>query len=83
MLVVGMDRLVYRLPKLMPDRTIHMVDINERAVQLSRKNAEGNGVQNVRIFESDGLSDVTETGLCCNFNKPADPCWKRNDFSFL
>ncbi|MED3661695.1 class I SAM-dependent methyltransferase [Ureibacillus sp. FSL K6-8385] len=38
-----------------PDRTVVMMDINERAVQLARKNAELNGIQNVRIFESDGV----------------------------
>ena len=44
------------------DRTVYMMDINERAVALSEKNAQMNGVQNVRIFESDGLAGV-EDGL--------------------
>lgn len=48
------------LAKAYPDREVHMMDINERAVALSRKNAEVNGIQNVRVFESDGLSAVTE-----------------------
>ena len=48
------------LAKAYPERTVYMMDINERAVALSCKNAEANGVQNVRIFESDGLSAVTE-----------------------
>jgi len=46
--------------KLNPERTVFMMDINERAVALSQKNAQVNGVQNVRIFISDGLSNVDE-----------------------
>lgn len=46
------------IAKTNPDRTVFMMDINERAVALSQKNAQVNGVQNVRIFVSDGLSMV-------------------------
>lgn len=46
------------IAKANPDRTVFMMDINERAVALSQKNAQVNGVQNVRIFVSDGLSMV-------------------------
>ena len=48
------------IAKQYEDRTVYMMDINERAVALSKKNAQLNGVQNVRIFESDGLSAVDE-----------------------
>lgn len=48
------------IAKAYPERTVYMMDINERAVALSRKNAEVNGIQNVRIFESDGLLSVAE-----------------------
>lgn len=48
------------IAKQNPDRTIYMMDINERAVALANKNAQINGVQNVRIFESDGLAAVGE-----------------------
>lgn len=48
------------IAKAYPDRMVYMMDINERAVALSRKNAENNGIQNVRIFESDGLSAIAE-----------------------
>ncbi|MEL3962883.1 class I SAM-dependent methyltransferase [Lysinibacillus endophyticus] len=41
-----------------PERTVYMMDINERAVSLAKKNAQLNGIQNVRIFESDGLAEV-------------------------
>jgi len=48
------------IAKAYPERTVYMMDINERAVALSRKNAEVNGIQNVRIFESDGLLVVAK-----------------------
>ncbi|QBK24917.1 class I SAM-dependent methyltransferase [Ureibacillus thermophilus] len=44
------------IAKQYPERTVFMMDINERAVQLAKKNAEMNGIQNVRIYESDGVS---------------------------
>lgn len=46
------------IAKQNPDRLVYMMDINERAIALSQKNAQLNGIQNVRIFESDGLSAV-------------------------
>ncbi|TYS07268.1 class I SAM-dependent methyltransferase [Bacillus subtilis] len=40
------------------DRTIHMIDVNERAVELSNENAERNGITNVKIYQSDMFSNV-------------------------
>ncbi|MCY7805972.1 methyltransferase, partial [Bacillus spizizenii] len=40
------------------DRTIHMIDVNERAVELSNENAEQNGITNVKIYQSDMFSNV-------------------------
>nr|WP_106781851.1 class I SAM-dependent methyltransferase [Lysinibacillus timonensis] len=48
------------IAKANPDRLIYMMDVNERAVALAQKNAQINGVQNVRIFESDGLASVED-----------------------
>ena len=39
--------------------TVIMTDINERAAELSRKNAKRNGVSNVEIITGDGLESVT------------------------
>src|SRR5699024_12410305 len=39
----------------MPKSNIHMVDINERALQLARENAKQNSIDNVHIKKSDGL----------------------------
>ncbi|MFY3792643.1 class I SAM-dependent methyltransferase [Ureibacillus sp. MALMAid1270] len=48
------------IAKQNPDRIVYMMDVNERAVLLAKKNAETNGVQNVRIFGSDGVTAVDE-----------------------
>ncbi len=40
------------------DRIIHMIDVNERAVELSNENAEQNGITNVKIYQSDLFSNV-------------------------
>jgi len=39
---------------------LHMVDVNERALNLARKNAMHNNVKDVHIYKSDGLNEVTE-----------------------
>ena len=46
------------IAKVNPEREVLMMDINTRAIGLSQKNAQLNGVQNVRVFESDGLGAV-------------------------
>ncbi|CEG25245.1 class I SAM-dependent methyltransferase [Bacillus sp. B-jedd] len=48
------------LAKLYPDRSVHMVDVNERALELSKENARANGVENVVVYESDRLVGVKE-----------------------
>ena len=70
------------IAKTEADRTVHMVDINERAVQLSQKNAESNGVQNVRIYESDGLTGVTESEFAAILTNPPIRAGKETIFSF-
>ncbi|GLB61393.1 class I SAM-dependent methyltransferase [Cytobacillus sp. NCCP-133] len=44
--------------KYMPERTVHMVDVNERALGLAKENAELNGIKNVQIYESDRLENT-------------------------
>ncbi|WP_251553873.1 class I SAM-dependent methyltransferase [Neobacillus muris] len=53
-----------------PGRTIHMVDVNERAIELAKENAEKNGIQNVKIYESDRLENVTETAFAAILTNP-------------
>lgn len=46
------------IASLLTDRTIQMVDVNERALALSRTNAERNGIKNAVIYSSDALDGV-------------------------
>lgn len=41
------------------ERTVWLADVNQRAVSLSEKNAANNGVQNVKIVESDLFSAIS------------------------
>lgn len=43
-----------------PKATVYMYDINERAVDLSIKNAKLNNIENVKIAVNDCLDDITE-----------------------
>lgn len=43
---------------IVPEGHVVMVDINERAVELSRSNAERNGIRNATILQSDLLEQV-------------------------
>ncbi|NLY79468.1 MAG: class I SAM-dependent methyltransferase [Lysinibacillus sp.] len=58
------------IAKQYQDRTVYMMDINERAVQLAKKNAERNGIQNVRVFQSDGVSKVEEVPVAAVLTNP-------------
>ena len=42
----------------MPDTAVVLSDINERAVGLASRNAAANGVMNIKVVLSDGLSGV-------------------------
>lgn len=41
-----------------PEATVQMIDINSRAVELSKENAKSNGIANVVIYESDRFEQV-------------------------
>lgn len=56
--------------RLDPERTVHMVDVNERALELSEKNAIRNKITNVKIYKSNGLEDVEETFAAVLTNPP-------------
>ena len=65
-----------------PNRKIHMVDVNERALLLSAKNAEVNGVTNVEIYSSDALTDVTGAEFSAILTNPPIRAGKKTVFSF-
>lgn len=47
-----------------------MCDVSENAVQLSKQNAELNGVAAVTIRQSDGLKEISETGFTLILSNP-------------
>jgi 16S rRNA (guanine1207-N2)-methyltransferase len=52
------------------ERTIHMIDVNERAIDLAKENAELNRIQNVTIYESDRLLNVEEKKFAAILTNP-------------
>ncbi|WJY27000.1 MULTISPECIES: class I SAM-dependent methyltransferase [Sporosarcina] len=55
---------------LLPERTVQMVDVNERALRLAETNAEKNAIGNVEIFSSDALDQVTAGGFAAVLTNP-------------
>jgi len=53
-----------------PDCLVHMVDVNERAIQLANENAQLNGIGNIAIYESDRLLNVKENGFAAILTNP-------------
>lgn len=58
------------IAKIYPDRIVHMIDVNERAIELAKANAGQNAVQNVEIYESDTLISVKEFGFAAILTNP-------------
>jgi 16S rRNA (guanine1207-N2)-methyltransferase len=53
-----------------PDRTIEMIDINSRAVELSKENAASNAIANVKIYESDRFDKVASNHFAAILTNP-------------
>ena len=70
------------IAKANPERFVHMMDINTRAIALAAKNAQVNGVQNVRIFESDGLAAVGDVKAAAILTNPPIRAGKETIFRF-
>ncbi|MEO2077733.1 MAG: class I SAM-dependent methyltransferase [Bacillus sp. (in: firmicutes)] len=58
------------IAKQYPDRVVHMVDVNERAIQLAKENAILNKIENVEVYESDRLLSVKETQFAAILTNP-------------
>jgi 16S rRNA (guanine1207-N2)-methyltransferase len=56
--------------RLLPDRTVHMVDVNSRALALAQENADANGAGNTVIYESDAGADVRGSGFAAVLTNP-------------
>jgi 16S rRNA (guanine1207-N2)-methyltransferase len=51
-------------------RTVHMVDVNERALNLAKENAQLNQIHNVAIYESSCLDGVTRNDFIAILTNP-------------
>lgn len=58
------------LAKSYPNRNVHMVDVNQRALELAKKNAMNNGVENVMIYESHCYEGVDDRFAAILSNPP-------------
>lgn len=52
-----------------PDNVV-MVDIDENAVEMSKKNAATNNVEGIRIYQSDGFKNVNENDFTLIMSNP-------------
>src|SRR5690625_1557224 len=58
------------LAKTFKDRTILMVDINERAISLTKKNIAQNNVDNAKALLSEGFANVEESNFAAIVTNP-------------
>lgn len=58
------------IAKNYPERIVHMIDVNERAIELAKANAGQNSVQNVDIYESNTLINVKEFNFAAILTNP-------------
>ena len=56
--------------KICGPENVAMCDIDPAAVHTAEKNALANGAEGVRLYVSDGLSGVDETGFDCILSNP-------------
>ncbi|PIC64962.1 16S rRNA methyltransferase [Sporosarcina sp. P13] len=64
-----------------PERLVHMVDVNERALALSETNAQNNQLRNVKIYESSGVDQVEQTDFAAILTNPPIRAGKQTVFS--
>jgi len=58
------------IAKDFPDRIIHMIDVNQRAIALAKENADRNDIDNVHIYESDRFEGVHEERFSAILTNP-------------
>ena len=68
--------------KAFPQKQVHMVDVNTRAIELAKTNVEKNDVSNVRIYESDGLGAVEIADFSAILTNPPIRAGKDTIFRF-
>lgn len=58
------------LAKSFPGSTVHMVDVNQRALDLAKENAKLNQLEHVKVYGSDRLLQVEENGFHAILTNP-------------
>ena len=58
------------LAKSFADRQVHLIDVNNRALDLARENALQNEISSVKVYESDCLDQVTSTNFAAILTNP-------------
>jgi 16S rRNA (guanine1207-N2)-methyltransferase len=58
------------LAKAFTNREVYMIDVNKRAIELAKQNAQKNNLQNVNIFESDRFVNIDETRFAAILTNP-------------
>ncbi|MFS0820987.1 class I SAM-dependent methyltransferase [Bacillus sp. 1P02SD] len=58
------------LAKVHNERSVEMIDVNERAIELAKTNAEMNKITNVDIHQSDLFTDVEKRGFAAIISNP-------------
>jgi 16S rRNA (guanine1207-N2)-methyltransferase len=71
------------LAKVFPQRQVHMIDVNERAVELATENSVKNHIKNTKIFASDMFENVQEKGYAAILTNPPIRAGKKTVFSIL
>lgn len=51
-------------------RTVHMVDVNERALALAQRNADRNNIDNVVVYRSSCLDEVSKSDFTAILTNP-------------
>ncbi|SFF37023.1 16S rRNA (guanine1207-N2)-methyltransferase [Paenibacillus algorifonticola] len=49
------------IARLAPESHVTMIDVNERAVELSKENAHNNGIKNITVYQSDVYEAVRQS----------------------
>lgn len=65
------------LAQSFPNRRVHMIDVNERALELAEANKRANGIRNVNIYKSDLFSEVGEQQFAAVVTNPPIRAGKR------
>jgi 16S rRNA (guanine1207-N2)-methyltransferase len=66
----GYGAIGLSLAKSFPERLVHMIDVNHRALELASENAKANSVGNVKIYESDRLHAVADEDFALIVTNP-------------